>query len=853
MALGVDDMVGRYRLVQRLGAGAMGVVWSAQDPQLDRRVAIKLVHPNLARSSDASGRLLREARAMAKLSSRAVVTVHDAGEVDGRLFLAMELVEGTTLGAMLRGRDAAALADWPRWLDMMIEAGGGLVAAHQAGVLHRDFKPDNVLVDTSGRVCVGDFGVASLGDKAYAAAATLRWEADAPPDLTTTGALLGTPVYMSPQQLRGEVIDARADQFAFCVATFEALYGVRPFQVSQNGMDVLPALCEAIEHQRIAEPPAGSIVFDEVRAVLVRGLAADPEARWPDIETLLGELERAASAGRRRLASVVELPAASRSRGRLYVGIGLAVVVAITMVKLASTSRTSEPPAPAVAPGQLVAKKLFQISSRGRMALSPDGTRVALGSDRLEVRSLDSDQRWVLPIGADEITHIELDADSVRFATASKLGVSRWNYVTNAPIEQVDYGRGLRWFGTSALGEVMQQNLALFVIADGGREVRSWPTGNLVELVAISPDKHRIAYLDADRFAGQIVIRDLATDRVVTSERLVAATALEWSDNSTLVYALGTSEHPTIHRRPITATGFGAATEIYSTSQGWFGQIAIRGARMLVSDLHPSTRAKMIDLSKVAPEVVDYDRTTVGITLGWTRANELVSWSGDRGLVELRTGDRVTVTRAKLPGEPANTTFADDVLIAAIRRPDGREAVAVSLATGELLWKHSDKRTFAVRCANDLHPPCYAIRADADGDRVFEIDPRTGILEGAELYRGRVEDIAVRDDGERWLIATRSPDVTERDRRGKQVASYRTPLVSTRSVAYDPRGGIIVAGTMIRNKYAVGRIAAPGAELVVLASSFDDILTLVRPAHDGSRVQLLARVFVPDVWQLDAR
>src|SRR5579862_3020566 len=133
-------MIGRYRLVTRLGAGAMGVVWSAEDPQLERRVAIKLVHPMLARSPDASERLLREARAMAKLSHRAVVTVHDAGEVDGRLFLAMELVPGTTLGQMLRVRSPAQVADWRRWLVMMIEAGQGLAAAHEKGVLHRDFK-----------------------------------------------------------------------------------------------------------------------------------------------------------------------------------------------------------------------------------------------------------------------------------------------------------------------------------------------------------------------------------------------------------------------------------------------------------------------------------------------------------------------------------------------------------------------------------------------------------------------------------------------------------------------------------------------------------------------------------------
>ncbi|MBA2542501.1 MAG: serine/threonine protein kinase, partial [Deltaproteobacteria bacterium] len=156
--------IGRYVLHKRLGAGAMGVVWSARDPKLDRDVAIKLVHPELARSEHAATRLLREARAMAKLSHRSVITVHDAGDVDGQLWLAMELVRGTTLGHLLRSRAAAAIGDWPHWLAMTLDAGRGLAEAHRNGVLHRDFKPDNVMVDPAGRVCVGDFGLAMLGD-----------------------------------------------------------------------------------------------------------------------------------------------------------------------------------------------------------------------------------------------------------------------------------------------------------------------------------------------------------------------------------------------------------------------------------------------------------------------------------------------------------------------------------------------------------------------------------------------------------------------------------------------------------------------------------------------------------------
>src|SRR3990167_212838 len=140
---------------------------------------------------------------MAKLSHRSVVTVHDAGEVEGRLYIAMELVEGTTLGQLLRSRTASEADDWKRWLALVMDAGLGLAAAHRMGVLHRDFKPDNVLVDRDGRVCVADFGLASLGGEADPETKALR--DSIPLDLTRTGTLLGTPVYMSPQQLRGEI------------------------------------------------------------------------------------------------------------------------------------------------------------------------------------------------------------------------------------------------------------------------------------------------------------------------------------------------------------------------------------------------------------------------------------------------------------------------------------------------------------------------------------------------------------------------------------------------------------------------------------------------------------------------
>ena len=195
--------LGRYVVLERLGAGAMGVVYSAYDPELDRRVAVKLVRAEAERgesSAGARGRRLTEAQTVARLNHPSVITVYDVGTVGDRVFIAMELVDGGTL--------AAWRAERPRSrgeiLELFLRAGEGLAAAHDAGVVHRDFKPDNVLGGKDGRLRVTDFGLARAAKPGANAVPTVE--------------IVGTPAYMSPEQFRGEPADARADQFAFCVA-----------------------------------------------------------------------------------------------------------------------------------------------------------------------------------------------------------------------------------------------------------------------------------------------------------------------------------------------------------------------------------------------------------------------------------------------------------------------------------------------------------------------------------------------------------------------------------------------------------------------------------------------------------
>jgi serine/threonine protein kinase len=286
--LGAGARLGRYVVMERIGAGGMGVVYTAHDPELDRKLAVKVLRVDERRDDAAlQRRLQREAQALARLSHHNVTTVHDVGTSEHGVFIAMELVEGETLGRWLaQGRP------WRTVVDVFVRAGRGLEAAHLAGLVHRDFKPDNVLVGHDGRVRVTDFGLA----RAYDAEATPSDAGanDSPlqASLTRTGMLLGTPAYMAPEQMAGDAVDARSDIFSFCVSLYEALYHQRPFAGA-----TLPSIRAAIADNAVREPPP-SHVPARVRGALKRGLRAAPAERFAAIGELLTLLEQESRARR---------------------------------------------------------------------------------------------------------------------------------------------------------------------------------------------------------------------------------------------------------------------------------------------------------------------------------------------------------------------------------------------------------------------------------------------------------------------------------------------------------------------------------------------------------------------------
>ena|GEM_PF-2258324 len=264
--------IGRFSVVQRLGAGGMGQVFEAHDAELDRRVAVKVLHEHAVGSPTGKTRLLREAQAIAKLSHPNVVAVYDVGRHQGQVYIAMEFVRGQTLGAWLQ----ESPRPWTEVVRIFTAIAEGLQAMHELGIVHRDLKPDNILIDRRGRPRIIDFGLArALGNTTDAEEpADVQGEPLLEMQLTRTGALAGTPRYMSPEQFRRVALSPASDQFSFSVVLFEALYGQSPFVGG-----TVPARAASVLSGEILEPGSGDAP-SELLDVIQRGLRVDPEARW---------------------------------------------------------------------------------------------------------------------------------------------------------------------------------------------------------------------------------------------------------------------------------------------------------------------------------------------------------------------------------------------------------------------------------------------------------------------------------------------------------------------------------------------------------------------------------------------
>jgi hypothetical protein len=283
--------VGRYEVEYLLGSGGLGMVYAAHDPELGRRVALKLLHVEGAGQE----RLVREARALARVAHPNVVAVHDVGRFGDRAFVAMALVVGRDLRAWL----SAAPRRSAEIVDVFLAAGRGLAAAHAAGLVHRDFKPENVLVGDDGRVYVTDFGLARAVAEKEDPVTGVPAADPLAARLTQAGFRVGTPAYMAPEQHLAGYADAHSDQWAFCLSLYEALYRARPFDhtsYERLRADVLVG--------RMQPPPREARVPSTLSRIVHRGLRPAPEERWPSMAALLGALGRDRRKLPRRLAAL---------------------------------------------------------------------------------------------------------------------------------------------------------------------------------------------------------------------------------------------------------------------------------------------------------------------------------------------------------------------------------------------------------------------------------------------------------------------------------------------------------------------------------------------------------------------
>ena len=494
------SLIDRYVVIDELGRGGMGVVLRARDPDLSRTIAIKLLQASgSALSEDARQRMVREGQAIAQLSHPNVVQVYDVGMHGDDVFIAMEYVEGVTVSEWLENKRETSDV-----IEVMAQAGRGLAAAHAIGIVHRDFKPDNVLIGSDGRVRVLDFGLARVASASDDRISDIAHEQASARELTTTvtvaGTLMGTPAYMAPEQFAGEKVDSRADQFSFCVSLFEALHGTRPF--SGDSFESLK------EHVTTGVRESASSALSGPRwlsKLIDRGLCQDPSERFSSMNVLLDDMTRVRMRMWPRVA-VVAL---------LVVLVAAAVVVVKVVVK--QTQNDSPRRSPAV----LEAVQRDVVRESGvylHPNLTPDATSIVY-TDRVDIL------RRVLGQGDRPDLVENLTADFAPAATEPALSPD---------------GQSIAFSAESALYVMAVDGGAPRVVAKRG----FWPTW--------SPDGAQIAYVTEDRYdpwvTADVNEPELWRVKLKTGEasqvidRATGATQPNWSpDGTRLVFASGNS------------------------------------------------------------------------------------------------------------------------------------------------------------------------------------------------------------------------------------------------------------------------------------------------------------------------
>jgi serine/threonine protein kinase len=853
-------LIDRYQIERRLGAGGMGVVYAARDIHLGRAVAVKVVGPRIDTGSG-QGRLVREAQAMARLRHANLATVYDIGVSNDRLFVVMELIDGGTVADWL----ASEPRSWRAILAVYLQAARGLAAAHAAGFVHRDFKPENVLLDKDGVARVSDFGVARIlgdadrADPAEGMAAT--------GSVTGIGVVVGTPGYIAPEILRHEPVDGRADQFSFCVAVYASVYGERPFEPLEGPSRIAETLGKL-------RPPRDGIAPRWLQRIITRGLAADPRDRWPTMDALAAAIARRLGRRRRTLA---------------LTGVG---VIAVAAMAVAMVTRST--PAPSTDWSPVVIGRESKDAPLG-MAVSRDGsTLVSISPTEAWVEPRDgagTRRRIPFPFPAHVVMcRLSRTGDQLFCSVDVGLGgVEIW-------VVEVATGQAERrvppiatpTVKPSTLFDVGADGSILFGVGDFAAVWRVDPAGAVQHLVTAqpgemltggvwSPDGTRIALKVRYRDGARIEVMTVGTGTAtVVSHRICKD--LEWLTENSLACAPRTYRNPVVIELLLPAGG-GEATERVRYKGPEYQQLSGLSASSDGVLFSTSPNDKHLGLLALDSPGNVRRIASGGVTdlpaAGWTSSGSLIFGASVQGHLRImalhpdgrvdtvRTGPAAevplvvlgeTIVFGRFPGGESTIPFFDTPF--GRKYPDG-ELFRLTLPGGAVEPLGRTRGFSELLCAGGRATPCLLVeRSEADAIAI-DWDVETG-ARGRERARwpmtSYASSSALSPDGRTLAQVRRVPGRGELSLLDLDSGARRRILVSGTSLDFprwQPDGTLLAMGASAEGRGLV-RVGGPEkVDSVAVVPARDEQLTAAEEfqvTSDGKTAAILMTESLQTHW-----
>jgi hypothetical protein len=842
--------VGRYTIARRIGAGGMGVVYQARDVGLGRLVGLKLMLAHRD-SNAAADRLLREARAMAGISHPNVVTVYDVGEYEGRLYYAMELMHGGTLREWLAQekrtpRDVA---------HVMMQAARGLSAAHAAGLVHHDFKPDNVLVGANGSVRVSDFGLVRMATPVPPM--TPSTDTGIPP--ADGNLIIGTPGYMAPEQLLGEPTDARTDQFSFCITLCEALYGEGPFkgQITTD-VETKIVVMKAVLAGDV-QIPTSRAVPSWLRRIILRGLAADPAQRWPSLEMVADLIDR------------------GLHRNRRFGGVAAAAALVAGSIVATVWAIGDRTPAAEWRPD------VIGIESEGNparlAAISNDGKMLVFSSRRevwTQRRGTAEHVPVRLPAGSYDVFNLGLSPLGDRlYVVLARLDVREselWRIDLPSGEPQLVYappGIRLPFFDVAPDGQTVVvtemdagRNFRLVLIgADGSLRTLVDPVpGDILTSPTFAPDGWRVAYVRTGTSSAAVAEWvEIATGRLTRVGPAAPMSVLDWSGPNVLLLPLLGADGA-IHLRELVVDDHGRVGRervVYSLPRGvelWRVQSTRAGVFLQRGPIDGRARVATLPLDVTSPKlrVLPTGSEEDFGAAGFTPAGEIIlsarAAAVDTILVGGKAGGFRTAGSLRDFGRPL-WTIGDRVFY---RQPPV-DSESWTISAGPLSGTPAKlgrlKDTEQIYCAGGRSAPCI-VAASAGTDNVaYDWDPATG-ARGAEVMRWvsyMPGAAALSPDGQTVAYVTPRGSIDTVTRAGARAQLTSPSAFTFHDLAWTPDGALLA--TRCCAPYALVKIDASGQTVVAETGTQQIASPVVAP--DGKSVALSVRetqhayLFVP--------